>query len=69
MQDHYAAEKKKHFAAAAHHDIRTATQNSPAWLTASATSSMSPYAGGIYWHPVAPDLSADRLCRCHPTTT
>jgi hypothetical protein len=72
MRDHYPTEKDKHFVAAAHHDIRTATQNSPAWVAASAKGGNPAYAGGIYWHPVEPDLTGDvsavGLCLTRPMT-
>jgi len=61
MQDHYPTEKDKHFLAAAHHDIFTATQNSPAWVTASAKNNKPPFAGDLYWYPVEPDLARQRL--------
>jgi hypothetical protein len=72
MQDHYPTEKAKHFVAAAHHDIRTATQNSPAWVAASARSGNPPNPGEIYWYPVEPDLTRDAssagLCRSRQGT-
>jgi hypothetical protein len=61
MQDHYPTEKDKHFVAAAHHDILTATQNSPAWLAASAKSQKPPFSGDLYWYPVEPILARNLL--------
>jgi hypothetical protein len=61
MQDHYPTEKDKHFVAAAHHDILTATQNSPAWLAASAKSNKPPFSGDLYWFPVEPILARNLL--------
>jgi hypothetical protein len=56
MQDHYPTGSQERFINAAHHDIRMATTNSPAWAEAAERRGKPAPGEGMYWSPVEPDV-------------
>ncbi len=56
MPDHYPTPTEERFVTVAHHDIRMATLNSPAWAIAARNGGKIPTQGEIYWSPVEPDI-------------
>jgi gluconate 2-dehydrogenase subunit 3-like protein len=54
MNDHPPRDGQARFVNLVHHDIRTATINSPAWATAAEASGDRSPGVGLYWHPIDP---------------
>ncbi len=59
MTDHYPDGSRERFINAAHHDIRLATINSPAWAEAAGKGEHTARMD-LYWSPVEPDVYGER---------
>jgi hypothetical protein len=56
MNDHPPRDSHTRFINLAHHDIRTATINSPAWAVAAEASGDRTPGVGLYWNPIDPGI-------------
>jgi gluconate 2-dehydrogenase subunit 3-like protein len=71
MNDHPPREGHARFINLVHHDIRTATINSPAWAIAAEASGDRTPGVGLYWHPIDPGIQTwvdHGVAQATPTT-
>ena len=65
MADHPPTELHAGFINVAHADIRTATMNSKAWISAFGQADQDWVTSGLYWSPVEPDVFAESFHSVH----
>jgi hypothetical protein len=71
MNDHPPREGHARFLNLVHHDIRTATINSPAWAIAAEASGDRTPGVGLYWNPIEPGIKTwvdHGIAQATPTT-